>query len=115
MSCGAVVSLLKHFYSNSTSQLQQSKKAKQMAIKNPNGSFVKYYREAKMLSLQILLNLSFINKADAGAKLEVANRRMQKCRSDDGFDTLLCARNVREIDANMEVIRAAYLRAAPNR
>lgn len=84
-------------------------------IKNPNGKFIEYYHEAKILTLQILLNLSFVNKAEAGARLDVVNRRMQLCKQSPAFDVLESARKVREIDANMEVIRAAYERGTPSR
>lgn len=83
--------------------------------KDPNGKFVEYYSEAKMLTLQILLNLSFVNKAEAGARLDVVNRRIQLCKQNPAFDVLASARKVREIDANMEVIRAAYERGTPSR
>ena len=79
---------------------------------NPNGKFVVYYREAKILTLQIMLNVSFINKAEAGARLDYVNRCLQLCRQNPKFDISVGAHNAREIDASIEVIRSAYLRAS---
>lgn len=80
--------------------------------KDPNGKFAQYYHEAKMLTTQILLNVSFINKAEAGARLELVNKRLTLCKQNANFDIYAAARVAREIDDNMAVITSAYKRAA---
>lgn len=82
----------------------------QFINRDPNGYFAKYYREAKMLYLQIKLNVSFVNKAKAGEELDKINRRLQLCRQSEYFDVLRGARQAKEIDKDIDAIRDAYLR-----
>lgn len=80
--------------------------------KDPNAAFAEYYMQAKMLTAQILLNVNFEHKADAGAQLERANAMLTRCKQNANFDVLAAARTAKKIDNNMRVIIAAYKNAA---
>lgn len=77
-------------------------------VKDANGEFVTKYREAKMLTMQIMLNLTFVNKAEAGAQLDKINKRLDRLRKDGDFDVLRAGRDVAKINADIDVIMAAY-------
>lgn len=78
-----------------------------MFIKNPNSTFAKTYREAKLLTAKILLNVNFEEKAEDCAKLDSMNYLMNACKGRDNFNVNLAIQDARKIDKQIpEIIRA---------
>lgn len=79
--------------------------------RDPLGAFARYYREAKLQTAYVLLNVNFGHKAESGNSLEIANQRLQMCRSHETFDPSAAAIIAKQIDRDVSIVINAFKKA----